>query len=145
MTEPPTPLPEDRPRDHGPPAYGPPTGYGAYGQPYPPPPSPYHEQPGMAGWSKVLIGAVLGMVGGVIVLVAVLLIIASTVSSDTSITGEMVFALCVLVPTLLPVPMLFFRVTRMWAVGLMIGAGLSTIVLAGACAYIIQGLTEGSA
>lgn len=131
MTEPPTP----------PPGYGPP----GYGPPYPPPPSPYQQQPGMAGWSKVLIGAVLGMVGGVIVLVAVLILIGSTVSSDTSITGEMVFALCVLVPTLLPAPMLFFRATRMWAVGLMIGAGLSTIVLAGACAYIIQGLTEGSA
>lgn len=125
----------------------PPPGYGPPHQPFP---SPYQQQPGMAGWSKVLLGAVIGMAGGVVVLVAVLLLIAFTAGSSSGggdgggITGEMVFALCVLVPTLLPAPMLFFRATRLWAVGLMIGAGLSSVVLAGTCAYLIQGL-EGSA
>jgi len=107
----------------------------------------------MAGWAKVLIGGVIGMVAGVLVLVAVLLVIGSTADSfngngdgdGDGISGKTVFALCVLVPTLLPAPMLFFEATRLWAVGLMIGAGLSTVVLAGTCAYIIQGLTEGSA
>lgn len=129
MTQPPTPPP----------------GYG-YGQPLPPPP---HQQEGMAGWAKVLIGGVIGMVAGVLVLVAVLLVIGSTADSfngnGDGISGQTVFALCVLVPTLLPAPMLFVEATRLWAVGLMIGAGLSTVVLAGTCAYIIQGLTEGSA
>lgn len=150
MTQPPHGPPDPGRPDQGPPDYGqqgPPPGYG-YGQPYPPQPSPYHQQPGMAGWSKVLIGAVLGMVGGVIVLVAVLLIIGFTADSWSGdgggITGEAVFALCVLVPTLLPAPMLLFRATRLWAVGLMIGAAMSTVVLAGTCAYIITGL-EGSA
>lgn len=117
------------------PGYG--YGYG-YGQ-------PYHQQPGMPGWSKVLIGGVAGMAVGLIVLVAVLVVIGSAASSrDTDLNGAMVFALCVLVPTLLPTPMLLFRATRMWAVGLVIGAGLSSLVLAGAGAYIIRGLTEGS-
>lgn len=131
-----------------PPAYGP-QGVPGYGYPYPQPGSPYQQQPGMAGWSKVLIGGVLGMTGGVIVLIAVLIVIGSSADNFNGtgggISGQAVFALCVLVPTLLPAPMLLFRATRLWAVGLMIGAGLSTVVLAGTCAVIIQSFTGGTA
>lgn len=112
---------------------------------YPPPPSPGGG--GLSGWAQVALGGLIGLVVGPVVLLVVLVIIgaASADSSGEGITGEMVFALCVLVPTLLPVPMLFFRVTRMWAVGLVIGAGVASISLAGACALIITGLSEGSA
>ncbi len=139
MTQPPGPP-------VGPPSYGQP-GAPAYGSPYPP--TAYqHQQGGMAGWAKVLVGGLIGTVAGVAVLVAVLVVVASqadNVSGEPGgISGEAVFALCVLVPTLVWAPMLLFRATRLWAVGLMIGAGLSSVVLAGACAYIIQGL-EGSA
>lgn len=117
-----------------PPTWGP--------SPYYPPPTP--RSGGLSSWAQVLLGALIGGVCGVVVLVLVLILIAGVGGNyDSSLSGEAVFALCVLVPTLLPVPLLFFRVTRMWAVGLVIGAGLSTIALAGSCALILTGL-EGS-
>ncbi len=39
---------------------------------------------------------------------------------------------------LLPTPLLLFRPTRMWAVGLIIGAGVSCVALAGTCALILN-------
>jgi len=66
-----------------------------------------------------------------------ILVGAIAAENYNDISGEAFFAICVLVPTLLPVPMLFFRPTRMWAVGLVIGAGFSTIALAGACAFLL--------
>ena len=51
---------------------------------------------------------------------------------------EAVFALVVLVPIALPAPLLLFRPTRMWAVGLIIGAGVCCVTLAGTCAIILD-------
>jgi hypothetical protein len=93
-------------------------------------------------WGQVLTGAGIGLViGGVLMGVVLALVVAS---GAEDISGEAVFALVVLVPLACPVPLLFFRHTRMWAVGLLIGIGLVTISLAGACALIITGLSEGS-
>ena len=124
-----------------PPYGGPPPGQWGY----PPPPPP--RQGGLSAWAQVGFGALIGTFAGPIVLVMVIFVIGAAAAEnyDADISGEMVFALCVLVPTLLPVPMLFFKVTRMWAVGLVIGAGISTIALEGTCALIITGLSGGSA
>ncbi|MDP2772020.1 MAG: hypothetical protein Q8O61_00570 [Nocardioides sp.] len=124
-----------------PPSGGPPPGQ--WGMPPPQTPRPR----GVSPWGQVGLGALIGMIAGPIVLLLVLFVIGAVAAEnyDNDITGELVFALCVLVPTLLPVPLLFFRATRMWAVGVIIGAGLSTIALAGACALIITGLSGGTA
>ena len=110
------------------------------------PPPPPRPPGGLPVWGQVLAGSGIGLVAGPIVLLLVLGVLFGALadSPDSDVSGGTVFALCVLVPTLLPVPMLFFRPTRMWAVGLIIGAGLSTISLAGACAYLITGLSETS-
>lgn len=113
-------------------------------QPYYPPPPP--PRSGLSGWAQAGFGSLIGIFAGPIVLLMVLgvLLGASADGYSEDFSGELVFALCVLVPTLLPVPLLFFRATRMWAVGIIIGAGVSTIALAGTCALIITGLSETS-
>lgn len=129
--------------DQPPPPYGgpPPGQWGPpsqWGQ-QPPPPRP---PGGLPVWGQVLAGAGIGLVLGGVLMGVVLAFLATSGSADIS--GETIFALVVLVPLACPVPLLVFRHTRMWAVGLLIGIGLTTISLAGGCALIINGLSEGS-
>ncbi|MCD4524808.1 hypothetical protein [Nocardioides sp. cx-173] len=130
---------------HPPPPYGgtPPGGWGppgppsSWGPPQPRPPG------GLPVWGQVLAGAGIGLFAGVLLLVVVLAVVA-TQAGSAEISGQTLFWLVVLVPILCPVPMLLFRPTRMWGVGLIIGIAVSTISLAGVCAAIITGL-DGSA
>jgi hypothetical protein len=129
-----------------PPPYGgtPPGGWGPPGPPGqwgPPPPRP---PGGLPVWGQVLAGAGIGLFAGVVLLILVVVLVASAQGGDDDMSGATFFWLAVLVPILVPVPLLFFRPTRRWGVGLVIGVALSTISLAGACAAIITGL-DGSA
>lgn len=90
-------------------------------------------------WGQVVTGAGIGLVLEVALMLVVLVVIALMSSTSDDMSGSAVFVLVVLVPLACPVPLLFFRHTRMWGVGLLIGIGLSTISLAGACAYLING------
>jgi hypothetical protein len=99
---------------------------------------------GIAVWAQVLSGIAIGLFAGVALLVLVVIVIAGALGDDENMSGTTFFWIAVLVPVLFPAPMLFFRQTRMWGVGLIIGVALCTISLAGACATIITGL-EGSA
>ena len=56
-------------------------------------------------------------------------------SSDGSFFALLVVGL--LAPLLIPVPLLFWRSTRPWGVGMLIGAALTLIVLGGLCAGFI--------
>ncbi len=111
----------------GPAASGPPYGRPALG------PSP---------WAQVLLGGLIGLVLGVGGLVLVVIVI---VNVDAQASGTVVLGLGVLVPLLLPTPLLFFRQTRMWAVGLMIGCAVSSIGLAGTCVLIANSLSGAAA
>jgi hypothetical protein len=116
--------------------WGPPAPWGG-----PPPPKP---PGGLPVWGQVLAGAGIGLFAGVVLMVLVVVVAASAQQdSSDELSGATLFWLAVLVPLAFPVPLLFFRHTRMWAVGLIIGTALSTISLAGACAWIITGLSSG--
>lgn len=130
--------------DQPPPSYGG-TPPGQWGPPAPwgPPPPPRHPG-GLPVWGQVLAGAGIGLFAGVILLILVFALAASAQSGSDSMSGATLFWLVVIVPTVLPVPMLFFTPTRYWGVGLMIGIALSTISLAGACAAILTGLDGGA-
>jgi hypothetical protein len=95
-------------------------------------------------WGQVLAGCGIGLVLGGVLMGVVLVLLVSSPSASADITGEAIFALVVPVPLACPVPLLFFKHTRMWAVGLLIGIGVTTITLAGACALILTGLSETS-
>jgi hypothetical protein len=99
---------------------------------------------GIPVWAQVLSGTAIGLFAGIALLILVVIVVASAQDGNEDLSGATFFWIAVLVPVLFPVPMLFFRPTRMWGVGLMIGVAVSTISLAGACAAIITGL-EGSA
>jgi hypothetical protein len=99
---------------------------------------------GIPVWAQVLSGIGIGLFAGIALLILVVVVVAGTLGDDEDMSGTTFFLVAALVPVLFPVPMLFFRPTRMWGVGLIIGVALCTISLAGACAAIITGL-EGSA
>jgi hypothetical protein len=97
---------------------------------------------GPSPWAQVLIGGLIGLglgVGGLVLVVTIVVRVYAQAS------GTVVFGLGVLVPLLLPTPLLFFRQTRMWAVGLMIGCAVSSIGLAGSCVLIANSLSGAAA
>lgn len=132
--EPPGPPPGPPPEQPSGPPYGSP-----YGPPYPAgPPGPY-EAPRTSPWLGILLGAlIIGPVLGVAGPIAAVLGLAWLEVDN----GFAYFAGAVLLPLALPVPLLFFRPSRPWGVGIMIGAALTAIVLAGTCALILDGLSN---
>ena len=116
----------------GPPPPGPPPP----GWPPGPPPRPHGPpaSPDVSPWLGILLGAfVIGPVVGTLVPIAVVAVL----SSGSVDNGWTYFVLAVVVPLVVPVPLLFWKPTRPWGVGIIIGAALTAIVLAGSCAWII--------
>lgn len=123
------------------PPYGGPPGSQGPGGHYGPGPGPYPYPPpqrgGVPGAVAVLVGFIVGCFIGVGAMVLVLFAVMG-INEDTP--GWAVFALVVGLPLLLPVPLLFWRSTRLWGAGALAGAALSNVILAGSCVWIIQGL-----
>lgn len=61
------------------------------------------------------------------------------ISDVQRLEGAPLFAAVVLVPTALPVPLLLFKPTRWWGIGMMVGTAVTAIVVAGLCVLIISG------
>ncbi len=139
MTQP----PDESPPDDGwqPPGPGP-------QPPVPPPsqPNPYggpstsYYQPidsgRMADGVKIVIGVVIGVFGGFFLwfVAAIAFSAGGTGSGD----GFLFFA--AVAPLIVPAPLLIWRPTRPWALGLLIGTAISSIGMSGICATLITGL-----
>lgn len=117
MSQPPGPPP-------GPPL-GPPPGYGPPG---PPPASSGRTLPLVVG----------GLLGGVDVVVTSLFGVGVSGSAGNAALG----LVGPVVGLGIPVVLLFSAATRWWGVGMLIGYFLTLIVLGGACAAILFGLTR---
>ena len=150
MTQPPDePTPDDawQPPGPPPPPWQPPPGqYPGYGPPYDRPPpgqNPYggdttsYYQPidsgGMSSTVKVVLGLVIGIFAGFFLwIVAAIGFSAGGTSSDS---GFLFFA--AVAPLVVPAPLLIWRATRPWAVGLLMGTAISSIGMSGLCASLI--------
>lgn len=138
--EPPYEPRPDEPPPQGPPHYGQPGQYGPpyhYGQPVFPA-QPYSPPPS-TGTTNLVLGLLLGGLIGV-VLGGVLTFAIFFATVDTLPRGAL--ALAILLPFLLPVPLLFFKNTRPWAAGLLMGIALGSVVLAGSCVWILSELEQ---
>ncbi len=142
--QPPGPPPPAPPPAPAYPSYPPPYGQpGQPGQP-PPPPNPYGArqsypyQPidsgGMSATAKIVLGAVIGLFGGFVLwFVAAISFVGA--GDETSF---LLFA--ALAPIVVPMPLLIWRTTRPWAVGLLIGTATSSIGLSSLCSSMISGV-----
>jgi len=135
---PPEPTPDQTPPDPGwqppgpPPEQQPPVQnpYGA--------PSTSYYQPvdsgGMSNAVKVVLGAVIGVAGGFFLWLAAAIAFASTTTGED--TGFLFFA--AVTPLVVPAPLLIWKATRPWGVGLLIGTAISCIGMSGLCASLIS-------
>ena len=139
--QPPSPPPQQ-------PAQPPPTGqYPGYGPPYDRPPGPPGANPygggtvsyyqpiesgGMASGLKVVLGVLIGLFGGFFMWFVALIGFA-----DSTGGGNEIFFYAAVAPLVIPAPLLIWKATRPWAVGLLIGTAVSSIGLSSFCAAIL--------
>jgi hypothetical protein len=165
MSQPPAAEPpQDRPDEDGPetppqapPAPGawqppePPTsplqgGYPPYPAPYgAPPPGPQNpygggttdiyrpiDTGGMSSTLKVVLGLLIGLVtGGFVWLFAIILILSTGTEDNILFVGSVA-------PLLVPAPLLIWKATRPWAVGLLAGTALVSVGLSGLCSSLLD-------
>lgn len=111
-----------------------------YGQ-QPMPPYPYqqpyaYQPPPMSPWVGYLVGALaIGPIAGVFLSIFMVMVLGSMGVES----GAALLVGAVVVPTVMPVPLLFFKPTRPWGIGIMIGIALTSIVLGGVCVAIVSG------
>lgn len=120
---------------------------------HPSPPHPFPAQPPPPPSSGDTVNKVLGWLLGILLIgpalaiaipVAAIATVSSTANGDEDIIGVGLVAGLVL-PLLLPVPLLFFRRTRPWGGGILVGAALTLIVVGGSCALIIYEFNQSHA
>jgi hypothetical protein len=116
--------------------------------PYPPPygapsgsPNPYGgdsmnyyqvESGGMSSSVKVVLGVLIGLVtGGFVWFLAIILILASGSDDNILFVGSVA-------PLLVPAPLLIWKATRPWAVGLLAGTALVSVGLSGLCSSFLD-------
>jgi hypothetical protein len=91
---------------------------------------------GMSSTVKVVLGLVIGVfVGFVLWFVAVIAFSAGGTGDDT---GFLFFA--AVAPLVVPAPLLIWKATRPWAVGLLMGTAISSIGMSGLCASLLSSL-----
>ncbi len=123
--QPPGPPPAQPPPPYQPNPYG-----GANMAPYQP-----IDSGGMSSAVKTVLGVVIGLFGGFFLwIVAVFSFAAGSGSGDSF----LVFA--AVAPLVVPAPLLIWRATRPWAVGLLIGTAISSIGLSSLCSAMLSGL-----
>jgi hypothetical protein len=148
MTQPPDePTPDDAWHPPGPPPPPPPGQYPGYGPPYDRPPpgqNPYggdtssYYQPidsgGMSSTAKVVLGVVIGVFTGFFLWSCAAIVFSASVSDSD--TDFLFFA--AVAPLIVPAPLLIWKATRPWAVGLLMGTAISSIGMSGLCASLIS-------
>ena len=157
MTQPPE-EPDASPPGEGWQAPGPapvPPRYPGYGPPYDPPeqppeqppaPNPYgggttsYYQPidsgAMSSTAKVVLGAVLGLCAGIFLWFVAVILFSAGGTSD----GNDFLFFAAVVPLVVPAPLLIWKATRPWAVGLLMGTAISSIGMSGLCASLLSSL-----
>lgn len=144
MTQPP---PENDPQGQG---SGPQRGLPPYGhdpqQPYPYHPGAIPQFPGENDYqapaknnTNLILGLLLGPILGTILGAAFTFLIFFDALTSTAGTNRL--AVAILAPFVLPIPLLFFRPTRPWGFGLLIGVAMGSVILAGSCVWILDGLS----
>jgi hypothetical protein len=90
----------------------------------------------MSSTAKVVLGAVLGLCAGIFLwFVAVILF---SVGGTSNGNGFLFFA--AVAPLVVPAPLLIWKATRPWAVGLLMGTAISSIGMSGLCASLLSSL-----
>lgn len=152
MTQPPDEPPEQpgdgwQPPGPPPPAQQPPQQYPSYPYPYgtPPQPNPYGgssttpyqpiESGGMPTAVKVVLGVVIGLFAGFFLWFVAAIGLVGAGSGD----DQGFLLLAAVAPLLVPAPLLIWRATRPWAVGLLIGTAVSSVGLSSLCSSVING------
>lgn len=113
-----------------------------YGQP------PYGARPpgpSQAGTANKILGYVLGiaLIGPALAVACPLAGIGIADSSGAQGNGIGAIVIAgIVIPFLLPIPLIFFKPTRPWGVGILIGVALTIIVLGGLCAGFIYLLSQ---
>jgi hypothetical protein len=165
MTQPPEEPPERRPEESWPDESGPAESWQAPGPaPQPPPPvppyvqNPYGQPPpnnpygggttdfyrpidsgGMSAAAKIVLGVVLGVFAGFFLwFVAAVGFAASTPDGNTFLFFAAV------APLVVPAPLLIWKATRPWAVGLLMGTALASIGLSSLCSAMISSFEGGA-
>jgi hypothetical protein len=127
--------------------------YPGYGPPYDAPPghNPYggatmsfYSSAGSGGMSrtlKVVLGVLIGLAGGFFLwFVALLGFVGSSSSGDS----DAVFFFAAVAPLLVPAPLLIWKATRPWAVGLLMGTAVASIGMSSLCSAMINSFEGGA-
>ena len=156
MSQPPDESPPDEGWQAPGPAPTPPGHYPGYGPPYdrlpgPPGHNPYgggttnYYQPidsgGMSSSVKIVLGVVTGIFGGFFLWIFAAIAFAA---SSTNGGNEFLFFAAV-APLVVPAPLLIWKATRPWAVGLLMGTAVASIGLSSLCSAMITSMEGGVA
>jgi hypothetical protein len=115
----------------------------------PPPPPPYGQNPygggttspyqpidsgGMGSGVKVTLGVLIGLFGGFFLWIFAAILFAGTSGSS----GDNTFLFwAAIAPLIVPAPLLIWKATRPWGVGLLIGTAVCSIGLSSLCSSLI--------
>jgi hypothetical protein len=94
----------------------------------------------MSSGPQVVIGVVIGVLGGFFLW----LFAAIGFASGSSGSGDGFLVLAAIVPLLVPAPLLIWKATRPWAVGLLMGTAVVSIGLSSLCSSMISGFEGGA-
>jgi hypothetical protein len=93
---------------------------------------------GMSTAAKVVLGGVIGLLaGGFLWFFTAIVFLGADADSF--------LLLSAVAPLLVPAPLLIWKATRPWAVGILIGTAIVSIGLAGLCSWMITDLNGGTA
>ena len=113
-----------------------------------PPPNPYGgdnmsyyrpvDSGGMSRNVQVVLGVVIGLAGGFF------LWIVAVIAFAESTRGDAIFFYAAAAPIVVPVPLLIWKATRPWAVGLLMGTAVATIGMSSLCSAMLNSLEGGA-
>lgn len=99
--------------------------------------SPYHpiDSGGMSSAAKIVLGVLIGLFGGFFLWLFAAILFAGVTNASGSDNAFLFWA--AVAPLLVPAPLLIWRATRPWAVGLLIGTAVCSIGLSSLCSSVI--------
>ena len=88
----------------------------------------------MSSTVKVVLGVLIGVFGGFFLWIFAAIVFSASVSDSD--TDFLFFA--AVAPLIVPAPLLIWKATRPWAVGLLMGTAISSIGMSGLCASLMS-------
>jgi hypothetical protein len=92
----------------------------------------------MSGGAKTVLGVVLGLFGGFVLWIVAAIGFAGSSDDNTF----LVFA--AVAPLVVPAPLLIWKATRPWALGLLMGTAVASIGMSSLCSAMISGVQGGA-